>query len=73
MADTLIAQGRTVRLNEQTYPNCLLHRSDPNDVARTEKVTFICTQRQGRRRPDESLDGSRRSQRKNGALVCGVR
>ena len=29
--------------NEKTYPNCYLHRSDPSDVARTEKVTFICT------------------------------
>jgi len=32
-------------LNEKTYPNCFLHRSNPNDVARTEKVTFICTSR----------------------------
>jgi phosphoenolpyruvate carboxykinase (GTP) len=30
-------------LNEKTYPNCFLHRSNPNDVARTEQVTFICT------------------------------
>ena len=42
----LVDQGRTERLNERTYPNCLLHRSDPNDVARTESVTFICTRRE---------------------------
>ena len=29
-------------LNEKTYPNCYLHRSSPNDVARTEHLTFIC-------------------------------
>ncbi len=46
MAEILVGQGRTERLNERTYPNCLLHRSDPNDVARTESVTFICTRRQ---------------------------
>src|SRR3984893_12680656 len=40
----LISEGHTLQLNEKTYPNCLLHRSDPSDVARTEKVTFICTQ-----------------------------
>ena len=31
------------RLNEKTYPNCYLHRSNPSDVARTEHLTFICT------------------------------
>ncbi len=41
--DTMLREGRTLALNPQTYPNCYLHRSDPNDVARTEKVTFICT------------------------------
>ena len=41
--ETLVAEGHTVRLNEKTHPNCILHRSDPNDVARTESVTFICT------------------------------
>ena len=43
--ETLIEQGSTVRLNESTYPNCYLHRSNPNDVARTENVTFICSNR----------------------------
>ena len=41
--EQLIHEGRTFRLNEKTYPNCILHRSDPSDVARTEKVTYICT------------------------------
>jgi phosphoenolpyruvate carboxykinase (GTP) len=43
MQDQMIRQGDTLRLNEKTYPNCILHRSDPSDVARTEQVTFICT------------------------------
>jgi phosphoenolpyruvate carboxykinase (GTP) len=41
--ETMVREGHTVSLNGKTYPNCYLHRSDPSDVARTEKVTFICT------------------------------
>jgi phosphoenolpyruvate carboxykinase (GTP) len=43
MQEEMIREGHTVPLNEKTYPNCYLHRSDPSDVARTEKITFICT------------------------------
>ena len=29
-------------LNQKSWPTAYLHRSNPNDVARTEKVTFVC-------------------------------
>jgi phosphoenolpyruvate carboxykinase (GTP) len=51
--EQLIREGHTFPLNDKTYPNCVLHRSDPSDVARTEKVTFICTQQERRRRTDQ--------------------
>jgi phosphoenolpyruvate carboxykinase (GTP) len=37
--------GRIVlkKLNEEEYPNSYYHRSNPNDVARTEHLTFVCT------------------------------
>jgi phosphoenolpyruvate carboxykinase (GTP) len=37
--------GRLVlkKLNGQEYPNSYYHRSNPNDVARTEHLTFVCT------------------------------
>ena len=40
----MIAEGTIIKLNEEKYPNCYLHRSDPNDVARSEEATFISTE-----------------------------
>ena len=41
--EEMLKKGDSFRLNQKTYPNCYLHRSDPSDVARTEHLTFICT------------------------------
>ena len=37
------ADGTLVRLNEQTHPHSWLHRSHPDDVARVEHLTLVCT------------------------------
>jgi phosphoenolpyruvate carboxykinase (GTP) len=39
----MLRQADSFRLNEKTYPQCYLHRSNPSDVARTEHLTFICS------------------------------
>ncbi|HLL54140.1 MAG TPA: phosphoenolpyruvate carboxykinase (GTP) [Myxococcaceae bacterium] len=36
--------GILIPLNQKKMPGCYLHRSNPNDVARVEHLTFICTQ-----------------------------
>src|SRR5260370_38188527 len=43
MIAEMLRGGDSFTLNEKTYPNCHLHRSSPNDVARTEHLTFICS------------------------------
>jgi phosphoenolpyruvate carboxykinase (GTP) len=41
----MLRDGSFEQVNEDAYPNSYLHRSNPNDVARTEHLTFICTER----------------------------
>jgi len=45
--DTLCAQmvqsGTFTKLNEKLWPGCFYAKSDPNDVARVEDRTFICS------------------------------
>jgi phosphoenolpyruvate carboxykinase (GTP) len=38
-----VREGVFIPLNQDKRPGCYLHRSNPNDVARTEQSTFICT------------------------------
>ena len=42
----MLDTGDLMKLNEESFPNCYLHRSDESDVARVEHLTFICTSNQ---------------------------
>ena len=39
------ATGEMIKLNQELLPNCYLHRTAVNDVARVEGKTFICTRK----------------------------
>ncbi|WP_235592201.1 phosphoenolpyruvate carboxykinase (GTP) [Lysobacter capsici] len=39
----MLADGTLESLNEATHPGSYLHRSHPDDVARVEHLTFVCT------------------------------
>jgi len=45
--DTLTAEavskGILIKLNQEKLPGCYYHRSNPNDVARVEQCTFVCS------------------------------
>jgi len=46
MVELMLKDGTLTSLNSETHPNCYLHLSDPQDVARVEHLTFICTDNQ---------------------------
>lgn len=43
LIERMQADGTLHQLNPETHPNSWLHRSDPDDVARVEHLTFVCT------------------------------
>ena len=43
LRDEALSTGEMVLMNQDEYPGCLYHRTKPNDVARVEDRTFICT------------------------------
>ena len=41
-----VKQGVLIPLDPKKWPRCYYHHSNPNDVARVEQCTFVCTRRQ---------------------------
>jgi phosphoenolpyruvate carboxykinase (GTP) len=44
LTSAALKSGDLIALNQQKLPGCYLHRSALNDVARTENLTYVCTE-----------------------------
>jgi phosphoenolpyruvate carboxykinase (GTP) len=72
MIDEMLRGGDSLVLNEKTYPNCALHRSSPNDVARTEHLTFICAPEKDDAGPTNNWMDPEGAKHRVGALLDGA-
>src|SRR5262249_15104402 len=68
----MLSGGDSEPLNEKTFPHCYLHRSSPNDVARTEHLTFICAPEKDDVGPTNNWMDPDGAKHKVGALFDGA-
>ncbi len=72
MIAEMLRGGDSYALNDKSYPNCYLHRSSANDVARTENLTFICAATKDDAGPTNNWMDPEAAKRKVGALFDGA-
>jgi phosphoenolpyruvate carboxykinase (GTP) len=68
----MLADGTLLELNQEKFPGCYLHRSHLSDVARTENLTFICTETADEAGPSNNWMHPREARVKVGALFEGA-
>ncbi|HET6630236.1 MAG TPA: phosphoenolpyruvate carboxykinase (GTP) [Woeseiaceae bacterium] len=72
LVNQMIRSGDLLELDEETYPHCYLHRSDPSDVARVEHLTYICTTNKADAGPNNNWMNPPDAHRKVDALFAGA-
>lgn len=66
-----IKEGVLIELNQKKWPGCYYHRSNSNDVARTEHLTFICTPGQDMAGPTNNYMNDKEAYKKLRGLFDG--
>ncbi len=66
-----VSSGVLLPLDPAQYPNSFLHRSNPNDVARSEQLTFICSKNQADAGPTNNWMSPAEAYAKLGKLFDG--
>jgi len=71
LIDEAVAAGILIPLNPEKRPNSYLHRSNPNDVARTEHLTFVCPKNEADAGPNNNWMDPKKAYAKLGELFDG--
>ena len=72
LLDQAVQQGVLLKLNQEKLPGCYYHRSNPNDVARVEQCTFICTPAKDEAGPTNNWAAPREMYDKLHGLLAGA-
>jgi phosphoenolpyruvate carboxykinase (GTP) len=72
LVEEMLADGTLLALNQRTYPGCYLHRSHPQDVARTEQLTYICSRGRDDAGPTNNWMSPGEAKSKAGAWLKGA-
>ncbi len=72
LTSELTASGELTPLDPEVYPNCFLARSDPNDVARVEHLTFICCEQEDNAGPTNNWMSPADAEKKVKPLYAGA-
>ena len=67
----MLGTGDLIELNQETFPNCYLHRSQPVGRRARRAPDLHLHAAQGRRRPEQQLDGPGEAQPQMDALFAG--
>src|SRR4030095_3493971 len=67
-----VEEGVLIKLNQEKLPGCYYHRSNPNDVARVEQCTFICTTARDEAGPTNNWAPPREMYEKLNTLLKGA-
>ena len=71
LTEQAVTQGILKPLNQKKWPGCFLHRSNPNDVARVEQLTFICSKTKEDAGPTNNWMDPQEAYKKLGGLFDG--
>ena len=67
----MLDSGDLIELNQDTHPGCYLHRSNPADVARVEKLTLVCHPNKDDAGPNNHWEDPAEANRRIDALFDG--
>src|SRR5690349_341298 len=72
LVQAMLEDGTLIALNGEKNPDSYLHRSNPTDVARTEHLTFICSEREEDAGPTNNWMSPAAARAKVGPLFDGA-